>query len=152
MLYVFVLFCFFFFSSRRRHTRCALVTGVQTCALPIWPLLIRYGTDEQRRFFLPKMLSGEHIWCQGYSEPNAGSDLASLRTEAVADGDDYIVNGQKIWTTLAHSANWIFCLVRTDKSAAKPQQGIRFLLIDMATPGVTARPKSEEHTSELQSL
>src|SRR3546814_17553852 len=104
------------------------------------PLLIRYGTDEQKRFCLAKILSGEHIWCQGYSEPNAGSELASLRTEAVADGDDYIVNGQKIWTTLAHSANWLFCLVRTDKSAAKPQQGISFLLIDMANPGVTVRP------------
>lgn len=104
------------------------------------PLLIRYGTEEQKSYFLPKILSGEHIWCQGYSEPNAGSDLASLRTEAVADGDDYVVNGQKIWTTLAHSANWTFCLVRTDKTARKPQEGISFLLIDMSTPGVTVRP------------
>ncbi len=103
------------------------------------PLLIKHGTDEQKAYFLPRMLSGEHIWCQGYSEPNAGSDLASLRTSAVEDGDDYIVNGQKIWTTLAHTANWIFCLVRTDKNAAKPQQGISFLLIDMATPGVEVR-------------
>ena len=103
------------------------------------PLLIRFGTDAQRRKFLPKILAGEHIWCQGYSEPGAGSDLASLRTEAVPDGDDFIVNGQKIWTTLATDANWIFCLVRTDKTAKK-QNGISFLLIDMKTPGVTVRP------------
>ena len=106
----------------------------------VGPLLIKYGTEEQRRFFLPKILTGEHIWCQGYSEPNAGSDLASLRTDAAPDGDDYVVNGQKIWTTLAHTANWIFCLVRTDRQARKPQEGISFLLIDMSAPGVTVRP------------
>ena len=106
----------------------------------VGPLLIKYGTEEQRRFFLPKILTGEHIWCQGYSEPNAGSDLASLRTDAAPDGDDYVVNGQKIWTTLAHTANWIFCLVRTDRQARKPQEGISFLLIDVSTPGVTVRP------------
>jgi alkylation response protein AidB-like acyl-CoA dehydrogenase len=105
----------------------------------VGPLLIAHGTDEQKKHFLPKVLSGEHIWCQGYSEPNAGSDLAALRTEAVEDGDDYIVNGQKIWTTLAQDANWIFCLVRTDKSAKK-QEGISFLLIPMDTPGITIRP------------
>ena len=103
------------------------------------PLLIRFGTEEQKKKFLPKILTGEHVWCQGYSEPGAGSDLASLRTEAVLDGDHYVVNGQKIWTTLATDANWIFCLVRTDKTAKK-QEGISFLLIDMATPGVTVRP------------
>jgi alkylation response protein AidB-like acyl-CoA dehydrogenase len=103
------------------------------------PLLIRFGTDAQRSKFLPKILTGENIWCQGYSEPGAGSDLASLRTEAVPDGDDFIVNGQKIWTTLATDANWIFCLVRTNKTAKK-QNGISFLLIDMKTPGVTVRP------------
>lgn len=103
------------------------------------PLLIRFGTDAQRQRFLPRILTGEHIWCQGYSEPGAGSDLASLRTEAVLEDDHYIVNGQKIWTTLATDANWMFCLVRTDKTARK-QSGISFLLIEMATPGVTVRP------------
>jgi alkylation response protein AidB-like acyl-CoA dehydrogenase len=105
----------------------------------VGPLLIQNGTDAQRRKFLPKILSGEHIWCQGYSEPNAGSDLASLRTEAVDRGDHYIVNGQKIWCTLAYDANWIFLLARTDKEAKK-QEGISFLLVDMATPGITVRP------------
>src|SRR3954469_10010957 len=103
------------------------------------PLVIKYGTEEQKKFFLPKILSGEHIWCQGYSEPNAGSDLAALRTEAVLDGDHYVVNGQKIWTTLAMDANWIFLLVRTDKNAKK-QEGISFLLVDMKSPGITVRP------------
>ncbi|MCQ4158633.1 acyl-CoA dehydrogenase family protein [Roseomonas sp. GC11] len=103
------------------------------------PLLIRFGTEAQRARFLPRILSGEDVWCQGYSEPGAGSDLASLRTEAVLEGEDYIVNGQKIWTTLATDANWIFCLVRTDRSARK-QEGISFLLIDMKSPGVTVRP------------
>ena len=105
----------------------------------VGPLLIQHGTEAQRQHYLPKILSGETIWCQGYSEPNAGSDLAALRTEAVLDGDHYVINGQKIWTTLAQDANWIFCLVRTDKSAKK-QEGISFLLIPMATPGITIRP------------
>ncbi len=105
----------------------------------IGPLLIRFGTDAQKRFFLPKILSGEHIWCQGYSEPNAGSDLASLRTEAVLDGDHWALNGQKTWTTLATDANWIFLLVRTDRNA-KQQQGISFLLVPMDLPGITVRP------------
>lgn len=103
------------------------------------PLVIKYGTEEQKQRFLPKILTGEHIWCQGYSEPNSGSDLASLRTEAVLDGDHYVVNGQKTWTTLASDANWIFLLVRTDK-AAKKQEGISFLLVDMKTPGITVKP------------
>jgi len=103
------------------------------------PLLIRHGTPEQKAFFLPKILSGEHIWCQGYSEPNSGSDLASLQTEAVSNGDEWVINGQKIWTTLANDANWIFLLVRTNKSAKK-QEGISFLLVRMDSPGITVRP------------
>lgn len=103
------------------------------------PLLIRWGTEDQRAQFLPKILAGEHVWCQGYSEPGAGSDLAGLRTEAVRDGDSWVVNGQKIWTTLAMDANWIFLLVRTNK-AAKKQEGISFLLVPMDTPGITVRP------------
>ena len=102
------------------------------------PLLLGYGTDEQRAQYLPKILSGEHIWCQGYSEPGAGSDLASLRTSAEIDGDDYIVNGQKTWTTMAQQANMVFLLVRTDKEAKK-QKGISFLLVPMDTPGITVR-------------
>jgi len=105
----------------------------------VGPLLIRYGTEAQKDFFLPKILAGEHVWCQGYSEPNAGSDLASLRTEAVLDGDHWVINGQKTWTTLAQDANWIFLLARTDK-AAKKQEGISFLLVPLDTPGVTVRP------------
>jgi alkylation response protein AidB-like acyl-CoA dehydrogenase len=103
------------------------------------PLLIRFGTDAQKKHFLPRIHSGEHIWCQGYSEPNAGSDLASLRTEAVPDGDAWVVNGQKIWTSLAMDANWIFLLVRTSK-AGKKQEGISFLLVPMDSPGITVRP------------
>lgn len=103
------------------------------------PLLINYGSEAQKSRFLPRIIAGEDIWCQGYSEPNSGSDLASLRTEAVLDGDEWVVNGQKIWTTLAGDADWIFCLVRTDKQGKK-QEGISFLLIPMDTPGVTTRP------------
>lgn len=103
------------------------------------PLLIRYGCAEQQQYFLPRILRGEDIWCQGYSEPNAGSDLASLRTEAVLDGDEWVVNGQKTWTTLATDADWIFMLVRTDRQVRK-QQGISFLLVPMNSPGVTVRP------------
>jgi alkylation response protein AidB-like acyl-CoA dehydrogenase len=103
------------------------------------PLLIRYGTEAQKRQFLPKILAGEHIWCQGYSEPNAGSDLAGLRTQAVLDGDEWVVNGQKTWTTLGGDAHWIFLLVRTDR-AAKKQEGISFLLVPMDSKGVSVRP------------
>jgi alkylation response protein AidB-like acyl-CoA dehydrogenase len=103
------------------------------------PILMRYGTPEQIDYYLPKIISGEHIWCQGYSEPNAGSDLASLRTEAVIDGDDFVINGQKIWTTWGHDATHMFMLVRTDKTVKK-QQGISFVLVDMKTPGITVRP------------
>ncbi|MCF3945409.1 acyl-CoA dehydrogenase family protein [Acidiphilium sp. AL] len=103
------------------------------------PLLIRYGTEAQKSRFLPKILSGEHIWCQGYSEPNAGSDLASVATTAVREGEDWVLNGQKTWTTLANDANWIFVLARTDR-AAKKQEGISFFLVPMDAPGVTVRP------------
>ncbi len=103
------------------------------------PMLIGYGTDEQKAHYLPRILSGEDIWCQGYSEPGAGSDLASLRTAAESDGDDYIVNGTKIWTSYAQHANMMFALVRTS-TEGKKQQGISFLLIDMTTPGITVRP------------
>ena len=104
------------------------------------PVLLRFGTDAQKKKFLPRIYNGEDFWCQGYSEPGSGSDLASLKTKAVREKDFYIVNGQKIWTTLGHYADWIFCLVRTDSSAEKRQDGISFLLIDMKTPGVTVRP------------
>ncbi len=103
------------------------------------PVIMKYGTQEQKDFYLPRILSGEDYWCQGYSEPGSGSDLASLQCKAESDGDDYIVNGTKIWTTHAQFANRIFCLVRTDNSG-KPQQGITFLLIDMDTPGIKIDP------------
>jgi len=103
------------------------------------PVLIKYGSDAQKRHWLPRILDGTDWWCQGYSEPGAGSDLASLKTRAVRDGDFYIVNGQKTWTTLAQYADMIFCLVRTSTEGRK-QEGISFLLIDMKTPGVDVRP------------
>ena len=105
----------------------------------VGPVIYTFGTARQRERLLPPILSGDHWWCQGYSEPGAGSDLASLRTRAVRDGDNYIVNGHKTWTTLAQHADWIFCLVRTDPNA-KLQEGISFLLIDMRSPGVNVRP------------
>jgi acyl-CoA dehydrogenase len=107
--------------------------------LMLAPVIMAFGTPEQKAEYLPKILNGEHYWCQGYSEPGAGSDLASLKLKAESDGDDYIVNGSKIWTTHAHLADHIFCLVRTDNSG-KPQHGISFLLIDMDSPGVTVEP------------
>jgi len=110
--------------------------GVTMCAA----VLLRFGTDAQKKRFLPRIYNGEDFWCQGYSEPGSGSDLASLKTKAVRHGDHYIVNGQKIWTTLAHYADWIFCLVRTDPTLEKRQEGISFVLIDMKTPGITVRP------------
>jgi alkylation response protein AidB-like acyl-CoA dehydrogenase len=104
------------------------------------PVIMAFGSPEQQKRFLPRILSADDWWCQGYSEPGAGSDLASLKTRAERQGDHYIVNGQKTWTTLGQHADWIFCLVRTDPNAPKPQQGISFLLIDMKTPGITVRP------------
>ncbi|MGE0740260.1 MAG: acyl-CoA dehydrogenase family protein [Hyphomonadaceae bacterium] len=105
----------------------------------VGPCIMHNGTPEQRAYYLPRILSGEDYWCQGYSEPGAGSDLANLRTRADSDGDDYVINGSKIWTTHAHFANMMFALVRTDP-AAKPQSGITFLLIDMKAPGISIRP------------
>jgi alkylation response protein AidB-like acyl-CoA dehydrogenase len=102
------------------------------------PALLKYGTEEQKLEHLPKIARGEIRWCQGYSEPNAGSDLAGLQTSAVPDGDDYIVNGQKVWTSYADKADWIFCLVRTSKESK--QGGISFLLFDMDSPGVSTKP------------
>jgi alkylation response protein AidB-like acyl-CoA dehydrogenase len=107
----------------------------------VGPVIYTFGTPEQKAHYLPRILSGEDWWCQGYSEPGAGSDLASLRTRAVREGDDYVVNGQKTWTTMAQYADWGFFLVRTDLNPeTKQQEGISFLLIDMKSPGITVRP------------
>jgi alkylation response protein AidB-like acyl-CoA dehydrogenase len=110
----------------------------------VGPVIYTYGTEAQKQRFLPGIISSETSWAQGYSEPGAGSDLVALRTEAVLDGDDYVVNGQKVWTTYAQWADWLFCLVRTDKPGPerenRPQAGISFLLIDMRSPGVTVKP------------
>ena len=110
--------------------------GVMMCA----PVLLRFGTEAQKRRFLPRIYDGEDFWCQGYSEPDSGSDLASLKMRAVRRGAHYVLNGQKIWTTLAHFADWMFCLVRTGSGGGRRQEGISFLLVDMKTPGITVRP------------
>ena len=110
--------------------------GPQMCA----SVLLKFGTVQQKDRFLPRIREGDDFWVQGYSEPGAGSDLAALKTRADRQGDHYLVNGQKTWTTLGHFGDWIFCLVRTDTSAGKRQEGISFLLIDMKTPGITVRP------------
>ena len=109
--------------------------GLTMCA----SVLLKFGTPAQKQKFLPRIYNGDDFWCQGYSEPGAGSDLASLKTRATRVGGDYVVQGQKTWTTLAHYADWIFCLVRTD-AGDKKQEGISFLLVDMKTPGITVRP------------
>lgn len=119
----------------------------------IGPVLMRFGTEAQKARFLPSILGADEYWCQGFSEPGAGSDLASLRTRAARDGDHYLVNGQKMWTTTAQHADWMFTLVRTDPDAAKPQMGITMLLIDMTSPGVTVRPirtiDGDHHVNEV---
>ena len=123
-------------------TECALAGGPRIVPFGVnmlGPVLIKFGNEAQKKYWLPRILSGEDWWCQGYSEPGAGSDLASVKTTAVRQGAHYIVNGQKTWTTQGQHANMIFCLVRTDREA-RPQSGISFLLVDMNTPGVEVRP------------
>lgn len=125
------------------NTECALAgapTIVPFGLSMVAPVIYTFGNEEQKQRFLPSILNSDVWWCQGYSEPNAGSDLASLKTTAVSDGDDYIVNGTKTWTTLAQYADWIFCLVRTGGPEVKNQQAISFLLIDIKTPGITISP------------
>jgi alkylation response protein AidB-like acyl-CoA dehydrogenase len=119
----------------------------------IGPLICLYGTTAQQAYYLPRIISGDDVWCQGFSEPGSGSDLASLKTAARRDGDEYVVAGQKIWTTYAHYATRMFCLVRTNPLAARPQAGISMLLIDMKLPGITVRPirtiEGEHHFNEV---
>lgn len=125
-----------------RQEMASLGCRVPLQSFGIWmlgPALLKYGSEEQKREHLPPIARGEIRWCQGYSEPNAGSDLASLQTRAEDRGDHFIVNGQKVWTSYADKADWIFCLVRTDPTASK-HTGISFVLFDMATPGVSTRP------------
>ena len=125
----------FFSTLVKKNAHQILPFGINMLA----PLLMAFGTDTQKQQFLPKIKTAEHIWCQGYSEPNSGSDLASLKMSAIREGDHYILNGSKIWTTLAQHADWIFCLVRTDKNC-KPQAGISFILVDIKPPGITVTP------------
>ncbi len=106
----------------------------------VGPVISAFGTEAQKAHYLPRIANMDDWWCQGFSEPGAGSDLASLKTRAVRDGDDWVINGQKTWTTLAQWADWIFVLARTNPEARKPQEGISFILVDMKTPGVTVRP------------
>jgi alkylation response protein AidB-like acyl-CoA dehydrogenase len=106
----------------------------------VGPTIMRYGTEAQKKKYLQPILDGEHVWCQGYSEPNSGSDLASLQTTAVREGDDYVINGSKIWTSMSMDASHMYILVRTDRNAPKKQEGISFMLLDMNTPGITLRP------------
>ncbi|WEK42446.1 MAG: acyl-CoA dehydrogenase family protein [Candidatus Sphingomonas colombiensis] len=121
--------------SARAHAPSLPPQGLKMVA----PVIMYYGSDEQKATLLPRILSGDDYWCQGYSEPGAGSDLAALRMRAVRDGDDYVLNGSKIWTTHAHFANRMFCLVRTS-TEGRPQSGITFLLLEMATLGITVAP------------
>jgi alkylation response protein AidB-like acyl-CoA dehydrogenase len=127
------------FLFERETTRAGTLPPLAFSVTMVGPVIYTFGNEAQKNKFLPRILSGQDWWCQGYSEPGSGSDLASVRTKAVREGDHYIVNGHKTWTTLAQHADWIFCLVRTD-ATAKPQSGISFLLIDMKSPGVSVRP------------
>ncbi|MGE0542525.1 MAG: acyl-CoA dehydrogenase [Dehalococcoidia bacterium] len=127
----------FVFNQEMAYQRAPQINGNAVSMLG--PTLIVHGTDEQRRRHLPGITSAEVIWCQGYSEPEAGSDLASLQCRAVRDGDDYVINGQKIWTSNAHRSDWIFMLARTDPDAPK-HRGISFFMLDMKTPGITVQP------------
>lgn len=132
----------------RANTPGLVPMGVKMCA----PMLIGYGTDEQKARYLPRILDGTDMWCQGYSEPGSGSDLASLKTMAISDGDDYIINGTKIWTSYAQHSNMMFALVRTSTEGI-PQKGISFILIDMATPGIKIEPIINlEGTHELNQV
>ena len=128
----------FVFSQEMAALGAPLASNTQSIGL-LGPTLIVHGSEEQRAEHLPRILSGEVVWAQGYSEPGAGSDLAAVQTRAVRDGDEYVVNGQKIWTTGAHTADWLFALVRTDPSAPK-HRGISFLLLDIKSPGISIRP------------
>ena len=132
-------------SEAERHifaSECALAGAPPLAPMGlrmVAPVIMHYGTPEQKAWYLPRILSGEDYWCQGYSEPGSGSDLASLSLRADRDGDHYVLNGSKIWTTHAHFANKMFCLVRTSRDG-RPQQGVTFLLLDMDLPGITVRP------------
>ena len=127
------------FLWEQETTRAGTLPPLAFSVTMVGPVIYTFGNAAQKARFLPRILSGDDWWCQGYSEPGSGSDLASVRTKAVRQGDHYVVNGHKTWTTLAQHADWIFCLVRTDPNA-KAQAGISFLLIDMKTPGITVRP------------
>jgi hypothetical protein len=135
----------FIFNEEMARARVPLVGGIGV--LLLGPVLIEYGTEEQRREHLPKILAGEVNWAQGFSEPGAGSDLASLQTRAVRDGDVYVVNGQKTWTSHAQYADWLFVLVRTDREAPR-HRGISFLMMDINTPGITVRPITDMRGSQ----
>jgi alkylation response protein AidB-like acyl-CoA dehydrogenase len=127
----------FILNEEFAQARAPMIGGLGTMMLG--PTLIAHGTEEQKSYHLPRILAGEENWCQGYSEPGAGSDLASLQTRAVKDGDDFVINGQKIWTSTAHFADWCFLLARTDPDAPK-HRGITYLLVDMKSPGITVQP------------
>ncbi|MBI3953363.1 MAG: acyl-CoA dehydrogenase family protein [Chloroflexi bacterium] len=128
------------FNEEMVYNRAPNVVGIQYIAVAfVGPALMIYGTEEQKKRHLPAILAGEEVWCQGFSEPNAGSDLASLQTRAVEEGDDYVINGEKLWTTGAHHADWCILGTRTDPTAPK-HKGISYFLLDMKTPGVTVEP------------